>query len=613
MKLISDKIDEIRDGSSGVSSPWYWASLGTAVVAGMFSLIVCVLLLSNYLQGKASEPLDSKELGELKATLLREPGNDSVKDQIRSLDLRLRKEYFRRREFSRRGAYLLMGGVLVSLIGIKSAATYRRKLPMGQAASPPLGGHDEELHSAMLARRFVGIFAIVIGSAALVLAVTSDRSLTGELRKAILASSETSGAVAIESVAYPSEEEIKRNWPRFRGPGGLGVSAYTNIPSSWSGKTGEGILWKTAIPLPGENSPIAWGDRVFLTGADEEKREIYCFDGNSGELLWQRAVENIPFSSPEPPEVSEDTGLAAPTAATDGRRVYAIFANGDLACFDFDGQQVWARNLGPLDNIYGHASSLTMYRNLVLVQLDQASGEDGVSQLMAIEGTSGRTVWRTGRPVANSWASPIVIEDSRLNTQDSRQVITCGNPWVIAYEPATGEELWRVDCLSGDVAPSPVYAAIGGDGYATGLVFAANAYALMAAIRPDGRGDATESNIVWTAEDGLPDICSPLTNGELVFLLETYGLLTCYDAKNGEKVWEEDLVETFKASPSLVGDCVYLMTEDGIMIIIKADREFKEIGRYELGENSRGSPAFLDGRMYIRGEENLYCIANPKE
>ncbi len=389
--------------------------------------------------------------------------------------------------------------------------------------------------------------------------------------------------------------DIEKNWPRFRGPGGRGVSFYSDIPTSWNGRTGKGVLWKTAIPLPGMNSPIVWGDRVFLTGANKERREVYCLEANSGNLLWQKVVENVPFSKPASPDISEDTGYAASTAATDGRRVYAIFANGDVVCFDFNGKQIWAGSVGPLDNMYGHASSLVMHRNLLLIQLDQARTEDKLSKLMAIEATSGKTVWQRQRQVPNSWATPIVI-----NAGEREEIITCGNPWIIAYAPTTGKELWRVKCLGGDVAPSPVYA--------DGLVFAINAYELLIAIRPGGQGDVTETNIVWTAEGVLPDICSPLTNGELVFVLETEGLIACYDAKKGEKIWEKDLAKTFMASPSLVGDKVYLMAEDGVMIIIKAGRKFEEIRRCELGENSMASPAFLNGRIYIRGKENLYCI-----
>ncbi len=576
-----ESITEIK----GIKKIWYRTFIGIGIIGGVFSLIVCALLLSNYIQMKITNPLDSEELSKLKVALLRQPESDPIREQIRALDLQLRQEYSRRYEFSRTGSYLLLCGIAVFLIGVKSAIACRETLPMPQPK------RDEESRNAVLARWSVGVFGIAAVGIALALIVfgTEIQYLSSSIEH------------PVSSVAsYPSQEEIERNWPRFRGPGGLGISAYTNVPSSWNGKTGEGILWKTPIPLPGKNSSIVWGDRVFVTGADEEKREVYCFDANSGEMLWQRAVENVPFSDPEPPEVSDDTGFAAPTAVTDGQRVYAIFANGDLVGFDFDGRRVWARNVGPFDNMYGHSSGLAMYQNLVLVLLDQGGPDDGISELIAVEATTGKTIWSAERPVPNSWATPIVI-----NTGEREEVITCASPWVIAYEPATGAELWRAECLGGDVAPSPVYA--------DGLVFVTNTYELLAAIRPGGQGNVTETNIVWTAEDGLPDICSPLTDGKLVLLLETYGYLTCYDAKTGEMVWEEDTVETFKASPGLVGDNIYLMTEDGVMIIIKAEREYKEVGRYELGEGSDACPAFMDGRIYIRGKENLYCIVNPQK
>ncbi|HGJ67571.1 TPA: serine/threonine protein kinase, partial [bacterium] len=220
-----------------------------------------------------------------------------------------------------------------------------------------------------------------------------------------------------------------------------------------------------------------------------------------------------------------------------------------------------------------------------------------LSSIMGFDGASGNQVWATKRPVPNSWATPIII-----NTGNRDEIITNGNPYVIAYDPNNGKEYWRVKCLSGDIAPSPIYA--------DGLVFVTNIYATLAGIKPGGQGDVTSTNIVWSADSGLPDIVSPLSDGKLVYLQETYGFMTCYDAKTGKIVWEHDFAETFKASPSLVGDKVYTITEDGVMIIFKSDIEFKEIARYELGEKTECTPAFTDGRIYIRGKENLYCIGN---
>jgi outer membrane protein assembly factor BamB len=334
-----------------------------------------------------------------------------------------------------------------------------------------------------------------------------------------------------------------------------------------------------------------------LSGGDPNGLQVYCFDGSSGDLLWADDVERVPDADEEPFEPQEYTGFAAPTVVTDGRRVCAIFATGDVGCFDFDGRKLWTRNLGTPDSAYGYASSLAMYRNLLLIQYDQGLEEDEKSKLIALNTFSGDVAWETKRPVGSSWTSPTA---ARVGSQD--QLITCGVPWVIAYDPANGAEIWRAQCLAGELAPSPIYA--------DAKVFVVEPYTQLVAIRADGRGDVTKTHIAWVNEDGGPDICSPVSDGELIFLLMTDGLLICYRLTDGTMVWEKDLETYFRASPSLVGDRIYLLSEEGIMFIIEAGAQYKELARCKLGEKAYASPAFADGRIYIRGLKNLYCIAN---
>lgn len=561
------------------ANPWYGTAMATAIVGGAFAVIICSLLLINFARSRVIEPQREEKLEAMKTQLRMTGVDEQLISQIRQLDLKIRRDRIRRLDFNRKGGWLLLGSIAVFLIGIKTANVFSKSLP-----APELLGdkRQEQIHQAVLTRWVVTAGLVILGSTSLFL-VTRPRLdfVTTDMKAAL----------------YPSAEEINKNWPCFRGSGGRGISAYTNISTSFNGKTGEGIFWKTPVPLPGNNSPVVWGDRVFLSGADEDRREVYCFDAVSGELLWKAEVADVSPVSNRPVEVMEDTGFAAPTVVTNGSRVYAIFANGDVACFDFEGKKVWARNLGLPDSAYGYASSLAMYRNLLFIQFDQGGIEDKKSKMIALDGPSGQTVWQTNRPVGNSWTSPIVVEIDK-----QYQLITCGNPWVISYNPADGAEIWRADCLAGDLAPSPVYA----DGY----VFAVEPYEKLVAIRPDGKGDVTQTHIAWSTNDGTPDICSPVSNGELIFLLTSLGMLNCYKVSDGTELWEEDLKEEFTASPSLVGNYIYILSDEGVMFIIEVSDVYKELTRCELGEKCNASPAFMDGRMYIRGLENLYCIGS---
>ncbi len=561
------------------TNPWYQTAVMTAVIGGVFSVIILTLFFVNYLHTRLVLPKWEEQLEALKVEIRSKPDDEQLLPRIREFDLQIRRSRIRRLDFSRKGSYLLFGSVVILLIGVKWASTLRKKVPAPELCGDKL---DKQVRDALRARWAITGVLAGLGTLALFLIMSPRIDF---------------GAVGEVVTSYPSMEEIAKNWPCFRGPGGLGISAHTNVPTNWDGATGEAILWKCEVPLPGHNSPVVWDDRVFLSGGDPNGLQVYCFDALSGGLLWTGNVDRAPKPGEEPLEVMEDTGFAAPTVVTDGRRVCAIFATGDVGCFDFDGRKLWTRNLGTPDSAYGYASSLAIYRNLLLIQYDQGAEEDEKSKLIALNTFSGDVVWETKRPVGNSWTSPIV---AKIGGQD--QVITCGAPWVIAYDPANGAEIWRAECLAGDVAPSPIYA--------DGKIFVIEPYTKLVAIRADGRGDVTKTHIDWSNEDGGPDICSPVSNGESIFLLTSDGLLSCYKVTDGTMVWEKDVETYFRASPSLVGDRLYLLSEEGVMFIIEGGPEHKELARCELGEDCHASPAFADGRIYIRGLKNLYCIAN---
>jgi outer membrane protein assembly factor BamB len=338
---------------------------------------------------------------------------------------------------------------------------------------------------------------------------------------------------------------------------------------------------------------VVWNDRLFLTGASRTARRVFCYETATGRLLWQR---DVPGTAGEP-TVNGETGFASPTPATDGRRVYVAFATGDLAALDFAGNPAWVRALGVPKNPYGHAASLRVHADRLLVQLDQGTAKEGLSRLLALDTATGQTAWEAKRPVPSSWSSPLVA-----NVNGREQAITCGDPWVIAYDLADGRELWRADCLKGDVGPSPVFAG--------GVVYAAVEYRGTAAVRADGQGDVTKTHVLWSVADGAPDVTSPLAAGPYVFLLTSYGShLTCLDAKSGDERWQMDVEGSFMASPSAAGRYVYLFDLDGKAFVLEPGAAAgKTVFTTDMGDKITASPAFRGGRIFVRGEKELFCV-----
>jgi len=567
------------------------AGVATVLIAAIFCLVVALAMIIGEVRSAAADPLKSPQITALKENLAAAPRDEPLKEQIRALDLQVRRQFFRRLSFNRSGTWLLLGGAVVLLLAARATAGLQRKLPLPQ---PKAEAEQQLARNSKLARWSVCVSGAAVAATFLVLALAVGTALPrrpsdlDELLKA-------QGPDDAGAADGPSLAEIRDNWPRFRGPDGNGVSTQTNVPLTWDVKSGAGVLWKSPVPLPGFSSPVVWSNRVFVSGSDVTNCAVYCFDANTGQLVWQRLVRDVPGTPAKLPEVPESTGFTAATMATDGRRAYAFFAHGDLVAFKFDGTVAWAKNIGVPRNPYGHASSLALWQGKLIVQLDQGEAEQGISRLFAFEAATGKVLWQQARKVAASWSTPLIIEAA-----GKTQIIALSVPWVMAYAANDGTELWRVEGMSGEVTPSPVFAG--------GLVFVASPSDKLMAIRPDGQGDVTKSHVAWTSEENVPDISSPVSNGELVFTANTGGLLTCFDAKDGKKQFEQDLNLECQSSPSIAGHRLYVFSAKGPVVVAEVARQFMELARPDMGEKVFASPAFVKERIYVRGATNLFCL-----
>jgi outer membrane protein assembly factor BamB len=551
---------------------------GVALVAGLFSLILCVLLLADFVRIQKMDPLNDPHLLQLREKLAASTGgHEGLVEQIRTFDLYARRAFFSNQEQRRLGGFLLLGGTVVCFMALKLSRLWKPELPRIGKTEPVNYG---ELNS--LFRQLMAGTGIVLAALALFLAFTVQSDLSIVLAKT--GKPVPSTAQNIQPSFLPSTlPSVTSNWPSLRGPGGVGVAHFTNAPIRWDVETGEGVLWKTEIPVHGFNSPIVWGRRVFMSGADEEGQEVFCFDADTGKLLWTKPVE----TSAEFPEVSDDTGLAAPTMATDGQRVFAIFATGELAAFDMDGNPVWQKNIGVPKNPYGMGSSLITDGKRLFIQYDH----EDTKKVLALDCATGNPVWQTERKFI-SWSSPALIQ-----TAFGPQLILNDEENVTAYDPVTGKQLWQVKCLGGEVAPSPAFN--GKD-----IVFVANEYAQASALKLTGG----VPKILWQYDDYLPEISSPVAAENLFFIATSAGDVVCLDAVTGDVKWEKEFDQGFNSSPVLVGDRIYAIDLAGIVHIFGAAAEYKELGTIAMGEPVYATPAFVDGRIYIRGEEALYCI-----
>ncbi len=418
--------------------------------------------------------------------------------------------------------------------------------------------------------------------------------------------------------------DVDRYWPQWRGPQATGVAPNANPPVEWS--QDKNIRWKLDVPGSGHATPIVWENQIFvLTAIETDKTAettpsddhlpawrrgrgnqpenvlhfaVLAIDRKNGTVSWQRvAREELPH------EGTHGTGSwASNSAVTDGEHLYAYFGSRGLYCYDLQGNLKWEKDLGDMRtrHSFGEGSSPALHGDKLVINWDH----EGQSFIITLDKNSGKEIWRKKRDERTSWSTPLVVEH-----QGKPQVIVSATNRVRGYDLETGDLIWECGGMTVNAIPSPVYS--------DGIVYVTSGYrgSSLKAIRlADAKGDITDTDaVIWEHNRDTPYVPSPLLYKDAIYFLKVNKeILSCFNAKTGEKYYSQKRLEGIKgvyASPVGAADRVYFVGRNGVSVVIKHGPEFEVLATNTLDDGFDASPAIVDDEIYLRGWEYLYCIS----
>lgn len=436
---------------------------------------------------------------------------------------------------------------------------------------------------------------------------------------------------ALPAATFPAEPE--QNWPSFRGPGACGIADGYPTRTTWNADSAagqpSGISWRSELPGLAHSSPIAWGDRIFVAtvvslsgkaplrigyygdpkGADdngEQQWKVLCFDKRSGKCIWEQAIrKGKPGAGRHPKATHANT-----TLATDGQRLVGCFGSEGLYCFNLGGELLWSKDLGVINVSkygigWGYASSPALFRDRIVLLCDDPRNPF----VAAVSLSDGKELWKVSRKgdCERSWGTPLIYSEGTRT-----QVVTNGWPFIVSYDLETGAELWRLRGGGDNPIPSPFVA--------DGCIVITNAHggkAPIFVIRPSARGDISlpdgqtaNDSIVWSNATGGSYISTPVVYRGYIYLLNSNGVLRCYDFKTGQRAFEERLGTNSAFSASLVAadGKIYCPSEEGTVFVIKSGPALEILARNEMGEPCLATPAVSQGVLYFRTAESLMAV-----
>lgn len=389
------------------------------------------------------------------------------------------------------------------------------------------------------------------------------------------------------------------NWPEFRGPDGQGHSSAVDLPLRWG--PSQNVTWVQDIDGHGWSSPVVHEGRIFLTtattrevdGRPGQSLRTLCLDVERGHVLWDREIFAV-----NPSSIHKKNSYASPTPVIDGHTLYVHFGPNGTAALDFEGAKIWSRRV-EYNAHHGGGGSPVISGDALIFNCDGAADPF----VVALDKATGDEMWRTPRPKIDvqqfSFATPLEI-----SVDGRKQIVSPGSSWVCAYDPDDGREIWRAGPWDQwSVVPRPVY---GG-----GIVYATTGFegpATLLAIRPTGDGDITQSHIAWRHRKSAPHTPSPVLVEGNVYFVSDDGVASCLNAESGKLHWRKRLGGTFSASPLYADGRIYFADEDGRCTIVRAAEEFEKLAVNDLGEQTFASFATVDAALLIRTAGKLYRI-----
>lgn len=391
------------------------------------------------------------------------------------------------------------------------------------------------------------------------------------------------------------------NWARFRGPNGQGISSESDLPVTWSAK--DNVSWAADIPGKGWSSPIVYKDHIFLTTAMEEgvSCRIVCVNRKDGSIAWNQEVHRQ-----KPGAMRRQNSYATPTPVTDGERVYAVFYDGTVVAVDFSGKTVWKSQEVKFFSLHGLGASPVLAGGQLIMPYDGSSRKENRlgwkipwkdAVILSLDAKSGAVRWKGARGESRvGHVTPILLGDGE-------KFVSAGGDRVQAHDVKTGERIWSIYSQGEGVTPSPVV----GDG----LVYTSSGFEAptIRAIRVGGKGDVTKTHIAWEQKKGVPALASLLYIKPYLYTITRDNILHCLKADSGDIVWNKRLEGVHSASPVFADGRIYILSEDGVTLVLKPGAEYEEVARNELGETCLASMAVSNGQFFIRSAEHLFCIS----